>query len=580
MSITTKFHHLPLGLGLSVAISYPGMAQELYLAYPNDQHETTAEQIFFIGTADPQAPVYINGTLIDRSGQGHFAPSFPLQVGANTFTIRGDRGEINRTIIRTSTVPTAVNGLTELSPNLDLGRLPGELICFSAIAPPNSRVNVAIANQNLDLVSQPPITNLALGNAALINGASGQDQAITSLYAGCTSFDQPGNLGYPTFTWQGIEGQTQIKGQGQITILDPDRLEVVATNNTGVTRTGPSTTYSRLTPLVPGVRDTVTGTEGDWVRLGYGVWLKREETTTLPGTIPVHSLIRSVTSRNRGDRTDIIFPLEQPVPYSLEQGEGYVTLHLYNVTAQTDLIRLDDDPLIKRLDWHQPEPGHITYRFALKQPQLWGFDLNYSGTNLVLTLRHPPVARQGVTGKTVLIDPGHGGSESGAIGPNGYPEKDANLAISLLLAESLKGMGANVVMSRTTDEEIGLKERMDLIHRTAPDVALSIHHNALPDGGDAIATAGIGTFWYYPQAHDLAVFLQNHLVNTLDRPYYGIFWNNLALTRPHIAPTVLLELGFMINPQEFEWISDGTANQQVATTIAEGVDLWFKSHSP
>jgi N-acetylmuramoyl-L-alanine amidase len=113
-----------------------------------------------------------------------------------------------------------------------------------------------------------------------------------------------------------------------------------------------------------------------------------------------------------------------------------------------------------------------------------------------------------------------------------------------------------------------------LIEQLEPAIALSIHYNALPDAGNAIHTAGIGTFWYNPQAHSLAMFLHNYLVETLDRPSYGVFWNNLALTRPTVAPCVLLELGFMINPEEFEWITDPEEQEDLAEAIAAGVTQW------
>jgi N-acetylmuramoyl-L-alanine amidase len=114
-----------------------------------------------------------------------------------------------------------------------------------------------------------------------------------------------------------------------------------------------------------------------------------------------------------------------------------------------------------------------------------------------------------------------------------------------------------------------------MINEVQPAIALSIHYNALPDGGDAINTQGIGTFWYNPQAHSLAMFLHNYLVQQLDRPSYGVFWNNLALTRPHITPSVLLELGFMINPVEFEWVVNPQEQQKLANAIADGVTQWF-----
>jgi N-acetylmuramoyl-L-alanine amidase len=103
-----------------------------------------------------------------------------------------------------------------------------------------------------------------------------------------------------------------------------------------------------------------------------------------------------------------------------------------------------------------------------------------------------------------------------------------------------------------------------------------LHYNALPDEGDAAHTAGVGAFWYNAQSHGLAVFLQNYLVEKLDRPSYGVFWNNLALTRPTVTPAVLLELGFMINPQEFEWVTDGEAQKKLADALSNGIEQWVE----
>ncbi|NES23143.1 MAG: N-acetylmuramoyl-L-alanine amidase, partial [Symploca sp. SIO3E6] len=175
----------------------------------------------------------------------------------------------------------------------------------------------------------------------------------------------------------------------------------------------------------------------------------------------------------------------------------------------------------------------------------------------------------------ILLDPGHGGDELGARGPNGYPEKDVNLVVSKLLQQELKQRGATVYLTRETDKFVSLGDRVKMINELKPTLAFSVHYNALPDSGDAIKTAGIGMFWYHAQAHDLSVFLQEYLVTKLNRPHYGIFWDNLALTRPHTAPTILLELGFMINPLEFEWITNSQEQQKLAAAIADGIMEWL-----
>jgi N-acetylmuramoyl-L-alanine amidase len=266
-----------------------------------------------------------------------------------------------------------------------------------------------------------------------------------------------------------------------------------------------------------------------------------------------------------------------PVPVSVHQTGETFTLTLHNTTPQTDTIFVGNDGLIKRLDWRPISPNQAEYTFHFATDQQWGYTLRYEGTTLILSLKHPPrLGRQPLQGTTILIDPGHGGDELGARGPNGIPEKAVNLDVSLLLQAALERRGATVIMTRTDDSTSGPNDRAAQINRDQPTLALSIHYNALPDSGDALNTAGIGMFWFHAQAHDLAQFLHDYLVTELDRPSYGVFWNNLALTRPHVAPSVLLELGFMINPTEFEWIVNPQAQEQLAETLADGVAEWVQ----
>ncbi|MEM9542708.1 MAG: N-acetylmuramoyl-L-alanine amidase [Cyanobacteria bacterium P01_E01_bin.42] len=563
----------------------PAWAESLFLAYPPTNHQTTAERIFLIGTAAPRGSVSINGRAIQRSPGGHFAPSFPLRLGANNFVVRHGNETIRITVTRNSDRPILPTGAdfaaNSLSPARNIARLPGEPICFSAIAAPNARVTVRIAEREIPLLPQAQSSQLPPNSAVLV--AQNQPRAIAATqYQGCVSGDRPGDLGKPQFIIS-LNGQTNVReGTGAISILSPQELDVVeVTAVAGVARTGPGTTYSRLTPLPRGTRASVIGREGEWLRLDYGAWIRASETRIIPGAVFPLSKIRSISSRPGRGATEIVFPLEVPVPVSIKQGEGIFTLTLYNTTAQTDTIWVDDDPLIKRLDWQQVTPTQLEYQFILKTQQQWGFDLRYEGTSLILTLRHPPeVSERSLQGTRILLDPGHGGAELGARGPNGYPEKAVNLVISQRLKAELEQRGATVYMTRESDVALGLRERMDAIANIKPDLAFSIHYNALPDSGDAINTAGIGMFWYHPQAHDLAVFLHNYLVENLDRPSYGVFWNNLALTRPHVAPTILLELGFMINPTEFEWIVDSREQEKLAGALADGIVAWLQKATP
>jgi N-acetylmuramoyl-L-alanine amidase len=602
-----------MGIGIAASLGVISMAipevaraeQPLTVVYPTDGHETTATKIFLIGTAPAQGEVTVNGQPIQRSSAGHFAPSFPLQVGDNQFVVRYQQQEVTLHVKRTdsATAPTGTAfAAGSLSPAIDVAYLPSQPICFNAIAPAGASVAVTLKNQTVSLLPQPSPVDLPPNSAVLTLSNQPVANANPITYQGCIAGEafssliygnsasnpvsagaappnQSLDLGYPQFRLS-LRGQTVTQaGPGKVELLSSASLPVVeVTADAGTARTGPSTDYSRLTPLPKGTRASVTGREGEWLKLDYGGWIKAAETQVIPNASSPQTLIRSIRARQVSDWTEIAFPLQVPVPVSVDQGDRSFTLTLYNTTAQTDTILLNDDPVIQRLDWQQVNPTQVQYRFNLKSQQQWGYKLRYDGTTLILSLKHPPQIQQRgeLKGIKILLDPGHGGPEDlGSVGPTGYPEKAVALTVTQLLRQRLEAKGATVIMTRTADIDLLPQDRATQINQLEPTISISLHYNALPDDGDAMHTAGVGAFWYNAQAHSLAMSLHHYLVDKLNRPSYGVFWNNLALTRPTVAPAVLLELGFMINPEEFQWISDPQSQAHLADTLAAGIAEWL-----
>ena len=575
-----------MGVLGSLMALMPAFAEaSLFLAYPPEEHQTTANRIFLIGTADPTLPVLVNGEPIAaRSQAGHFAPSVTLALGTNVLTLTQGEQSLTVQVTRvpaTPTIPPELGFLPEsLTPQVDMAKPVGELVCFSAIAAADIDINVNWGNEAIALT--PLSRAVALPPNSAVLTAQNEPLSLTATpYEGCTVVPATGSLGLPTYTLthNGQSVTQSVPGSVERWPTLPFQVAEV-TVASGVARTGPSTDYSRLTPLPQGTRAAITGIEGDWLRLDYGGWIRRSETQVLSAAAPPKSVIRSVTSRQIPGWTEVRFPLQVPVPVTVDQTAETLTLILHNTTPQTDTLYLEADPIIERLDWHPVLPDKAEYRLQLKTQQQWGYKLHYDGTTLVLSLRHPPQLSsrsQPLAGTTILLDPGHGSeNDLGARGPNGYPEKDVNLVVAKILQGVLEAKGATVVMTREGDDDLFPRDRVDIINQVEPTLALSIHYNALPDAGDALNTAGIGTFWYNAQAHSLAQFLHDYLVENLDRPSYGVYWNNLALTRPTVTPTVLIELGFMINPYEFEWITDPDAQQSLATALADAITVWIQ----
>ena len=578
-----------IGLIILGSLTTPTLAwaQEntLKVVYPPANHETNTDKIFFLGTAPPNGQVLINNQPINRSKSGHFAPSFPLQLGENLFTVRYENQEIQMQVTRVDNQPKTPQGLAfvpdSLTPKVDISRLAGEEVCFSAIASPNANLNVKLGQQTVKLSPQEQQISLPSNSAIYLDKNQPITQVIPGKYQGCTKLATAVDGEKPKFqlTLNG-ETITQIS-PGKIQSLSLAKLPVIEViAEAGVARTGPSTSDSHLTHLPKGVRASVTAKEGDWLRLDYGAWIHSQDTRIIPGEIPPRSMIRSIIARELPTATEIVFPLQVPVPISVKQSDRTLTLTLHNTTAQTDTIRLDDNPLISRLDWQQIAPGTVQYTFNLKQDQQWGYSLKYQDTSLVLSLRHPPAIprRQRtlpLSGVKILLNAGHGGAELGAAGPTGYLAKDLNLVVTKLLRDELRRRGATVVMAREDDRDLSLMARQKIINQNEPAIALTFHYRFLADDGDAENTQGVSSYWYHPQAHSLAVLLQNRLVEDLGRSSFGVYWNNLALTRPHSAPSVLLELGFMSNPEDFELAMDVQEQRRLARVLAEGVVEWF-----
>ncbi len=572
----------------------------LYISYPPADYQTATDRIFVIGSAPSEGYVSINNKPVPRSKKGHFASVFNLKVGKNTFEIDYKNQHKAIVVTRAASAKEAApkNNFVpnSLEPQGDMARMPGELVCFGASAPTKARVNVNISGQDIKLQEQSNVVDLPDNKAALIDRNQPQAMYGAGQYLGCAIASAAADLGNPTYKLEVNTPTPTTVSQaapGKVQILSPVNLDIAEVRvDSGITRTGAGSDFSRLTPLPKGTKAAITarqmgnnnGKQANWVRLDYGAWMLADQVQVTAGIgVPPKTIVKSVTSQERPGSTDVIFPLQVAVPLSIDQGQNTFTLTLYNTTAQTDIIKFNDNPVVSGLNWKQTAPGVVQYVFNLKSKQQWGYKVKYQGSSLVLSLRHPPKLDRSnidkpLAGMKILLDPGHGGKDSGALGPNGYAEKDANLYASKLLANELSMRGASVYLSREVDKFVELDDRKTIIDNLEPTLALSVHHNSLPDGGNP-DTKGFSTFWYHPQAQSLAMYLHNYVVKSTGRPSYGVFWDNLALARPSSAPSVLLEWGFMSNPSEFEQIANPLEQQKMAKSIADGITQWLVSSS-
>lgn len=170
---------------------------------------------------------------------------------------------------------------------------------------------------------------------------------------------------------------------------------------------------------------------------------------------------------------------------------------------------------------------------------------------------------------TIVIDPGHGGDRPGAC-YEGIMEKDIDLAVSLKLVSILQNQGFQVIMTRSTDVEIGLYERADLANAAGADVFVSLHSNAAENRPDY---QGIYTY-YHPSSNRgarLAQAIQTPLCQITGGIDRGIKDADFVVLRETDMCAVLVEMGFMTNHEELMNLTDDGYQQLLAQGIAQGI---------
>lgn len=169
--------------------------------------------------------------------------------------------------------------------------------------------------------------------------------------------------------------------------------------------------------------------------------------------------------------------------------------------------------------------------------------------------------------KTVFIDLGHGGMDSGAVG-NGLREKDLTLEIGLEAGRFLRYKGIKVMYSRTIDKAVSLTKRTDLANQANADIFVSFHINS----ATRLGANGVETF-HYPgsvKGKSLANDIQNSLVKSnIFESNRGVKSANFSVLRRSKMPSALVELGFISNSRDARILQ--ARKNDIAKVVAQGI---------
>ena len=552
------------------------------IARPSTSLKTTLNQYFISGSSDPSKPLRLNGYLVEgRSKSGYFGILIPLLKGQNILTFAQDGSYTTRSIYREA-VPAVIPVAPATAPKMVTAEIPavsvfpqnqeylnpGDKITFACLAPYGSLVTVKLGTETYPMQA----AKLKLPGLGLYADKYTYVYTIPN-YEGVPRVV---DLGAPVYMmYSGGPAKIRV-APGTINVIMKNAPFYAEVNKSVInTYQTPTTVNGAAYELYNGMVDYITGIKGSYIRLSSGLYVNKADVKTYIFDIQLQSTV-SQADYVTGEKWDTLKMNMSGHPAAISSFDG-TTLKLDISKALSDVLPvLPSNSLFSKVELVKNE-DKVQYVLTLKSDQkIEGYYIEQTPTGLNLNIKRPVNIKEGVTpllGVTIMLDPGHGGSDPGAIGPLGlrYPEKTINLSTATKTKAELEKLGATVLMTRTTDVDVTLDQRVTISRNAKPDLFISLHANSMGDNVDISKIDGFSLFYKEKLAQTFAETVFNNTITTLGRNSKGLHVRNLYVTRGNWTPSILLESGFVPNQNEFEWLVGENDQLLLAKNLADAI---------
>lgn len=227
-----------------------------------------------------------------------------------------------------------------------------------------------------------------------------------------------------------------------------------------------------------------------------------------------------------------------------------------------------------RYSLYSTSPYTVRFVIDLNHPKNYSVDVTGDSSKLVVIDLNAQSTEDTATlpgnngRKLVVLDAGHGAKDSGAVGVTGKYEKNFNLAIVLKAAELLKKEnGIDVVLTRSDDTFLELKERAAMANNLKADLFISVHANS----SGSSAASGTETYYQRAASKALAGVMHKYLVQATGLSDRGVRYGNFHVIRETTMPAVLLEVGYLSNKKDESLLFTESLQNKVAESMVKGI---------
>ena len=605
--------------------------RELSVTSPQKSDFTTYENsVAIIGASDPNFPLLLNGKETERTADGYFSLQLDLKVGKNKFTFehKGSTKTFNVTyryvVIKSYTPSSAL-------------KLDGEAsILVTVLARRGSTVKAQLDGKTfpLEMTEEQAYSDFAeYKGIVTLPKAKEKDVSLgkikfTGSHNGVSETFYGGNItvnkkpeepsSQPDSSKEQSGGEELPPNSGgytpvgnkliaevtkyQIETFDGDVINDLSQPYNSYLPKGTLDYCNEST-----IYDPSSGNTYRLLRYGKRVYTKSKGVAnirTMVGSLPETNKLSLSKFTHEGSHTVLTLKTEWRAPFKLElapqkylantgSNRGTITSATFNYVditfcyaSQMDLTleEIAQSPVFSRYQIIKNSADYTLRLYLKKTGAFYGWTADYnSAGELVFKFLNPKKATKAdnkyggrLDGIKIVVDPGHGGSDPGAVGNNPakeLTEANRSLLLSEMLKTRLESLGATVIMTRSTDKSLTSDERILTVRNANPDLAVSVHRNA----AYSTRAKGFSAHYFNPYTKAVADKIKNATSAAGTYSKTKTEWHVFYMSRISNCPVVLTENGFMSNSEDFGNMKKDSWNASCADAITKGIVDYFLS---
>lgn len=585
-SILSGLSHLPDQISSAERKLLPNQEPQLQLAVEEGLHKTIYTSYFLSGRCDPTLPLLINGEEVDENlitKDGFWGVQLELNRGYNHFSIRQPGISAKRLLIHSSIRSSDEAHLEDILPESvyplqDQILFEGQPLTLSCTAPYGGSVMAVFQENTYQL--QPPegLTEENVGQAVTYRCTIPLESLDSS---------QVLNLGRVSYFLSTEDFTSKYRSQGQLYLVGSgSRLAIQVEDALGPV-------YQSLdadvlfSNLPSGSCDYASPTsDPNYFRLYSGGYIPTRSVSVIEGLVDIQRSIATVGIQSGVQGETLIFVGGAQLPYysSFNPHSNTLLLQLSNVSQVPASLSYLSSQLFDSINvQYDEQQSKCSIRLHVAEgKELWGYQLSFSGDNLLLQCKTPPQLSGGQTplgGLTVVLDPGHGGSDWGVAtaAGEGYPlEKELNLAYAQCLRRQLEGLGAQVYLTRGDDSNLDEENRILTSGYRDADLYLSIHMSGSSVHQNAWLEEGVSIYYDNELSSQLGQQLYQQLCEGLGIEGKRLLGSEATVQKIPLAKALRIVPGVVSNPGDYERLLDPAQVMKTCSLLCSGIEDYLQ----